>query len=138
MVFMIEKSLIAVMFVYAVSFAMLGVQFILGDVFHTPLTNFQGQPVKNGLITAIHTTTLNTIQTNSTCTTDACRTQVNNPITYLAYAANIAWNLILLITGFYIFGVMVDFGVPLIFVMGFIALYTFLLIRSIMGFIRGI
>lgn len=117
---------------------MLGAQYIIGDVFHHQMTNFQGQPIKNGLISAIHTDTLNKIQVNSTCTTDACRAQVNNPLTYLAYAANVAWNLILLITGFYIFAVMIDFGVPMIFVMGFIALYIFLLVRSIMGWIRGI
>lgn len=117
---------------------MLGAQYIIGDVFHHQMTNFQGQPIKTNLLNDIQTATLNKIQVNSTCTTDSCRSQVNNPITYLAYAANIAWNLILLITGFYIFGVMLDFGVPVIFVMGFVGIYLFLLIRSIMGFVRGI
>ena len=138
MAFLQEKSTIAIMFVYAVSFSMLGVQFVLSDVFHTPMTNFQGVPVKNNLITSIHTSTLNQVQINSTCTTDACRATASNPITYLGYAANIAWNLILLATGFYIFAVMVDFGVPTIFVMGFIALYTFLLIRTVIAILRGI
>ena len=138
MVFVYEKSLIIIMFVYALSFSVLGIQFILADVFHTQLTNFQGQPIKNTVITGIGTNTLNQIAGNATCTTNNCRSQATNPVTYLQVAAAYAWDLFMLIMGLYIFQFLFDLGVPLIFMYGFIALYLFLLVRSLMGWLRGI
>ena len=138
MVFVYEKSLIIIMLMYSLSFSLLGMQFVLADVFHTQLTNFQGQPIKNILITGVGTATLNSIEGQSTCTTATCKAQAVNPVTYLQIAAQYAWNIFMLIAGLYIFQFLFDLGVPLIFMSGFIALYLFLLIRSMMGWIRGI
>ena len=138
MVFVYEKSLVIIMFVYALSFSMLGIQFVLADVFHTQITNFQGQPMKNILINGIGTSTLNTIEVSSTNSTAAAKAEATNAVTYLSVAAGYAWSIFLLVSGLYIFNFIFQLGVPLIFMSGFIALYLFLLVRSLMGWIRGI
>ena len=133
MVFVIEKSLIIIMFCYAATFSLLGAQFIWADVFHTTITDFQGQPLKHQLLTDIHTDTLNhisntMIQTNSSSVGfDA-----------IATAGLIGWDLILLIAGVGVFDLLAQLGVPLLFVYIMVGLYIFLLGRSIMGWIRGI
>ena len=131
--FMIEKSLIIIIFLYIISFSLLGAQYIWADVFHITMTNFNGQPLKNNLLTDIHPTTLNTI-TNSTLQTNPGNIIAN----VVGSAGGIAWDLVLLVTGTYIFDVLAQMGVPTIFIVGFVAVYVFLLIRSIMGWIRGI
>lgn len=126
------------MFVYAISFSILGAQFIFADVMHVELTNFQGQPITTNIFNSLHQDTLNQIAINSTSQSPTWQQQVTNSLLYLGAAAKIAWNLLLLITGFYVFAVMIDMGVPVIFVMMFIGLYIILLARSIPGWIRSI
>lgn len=131
--FMIEKSLIIIIFVYILSFSLLGAQYIWADVFHITLTDFNGNNLKNNLLTDIHTSTLNQI-TNSTLQTSPTSIISN----VVGVTGGIMWDLVLLVTGTYIFDLLYQLGVPLIFVAGFIAVYAFLLIRSIAGWIRGI
>ena len=131
--FMIEKSLIIIIFLYITSFALLGAQYIWADVFHVTMTNFSGQPLKNNLLTDVHTNTLNQIS-NSTLQTNPANIIGN----VVGNAGGIAWDLVLLVTGTYIFDVLAQMGVPTIFIVGFVTVYIFLLIRSIMGWIRGI
>ena len=126
------------MFVYSLSFSMLGVQFIAADVFHVQMTDFNGNPIHNVLVSGVGTSTLNKIQVNATCTTDTCRGQATSPITYLQVAAAYAWDLFMLIMGLQIFVFLLQMGVPDIFVAIFVALYLFLLLRSLMGWLRGI
>lgn len=133
MVFVIEKSLIIIMFFYASAFCLLGAQFIWADVFHITMTNFQGQPLKNNLLNDIHTNTFNTVS-NTVIQTN----QTTVGFDAIAAAANIAWDLILLISGTYIFDLLLQLGVPGLFVALFVGLYIFLLARSILGWIRGI
>ncbi|SRR6185437_5801368 len=136
MVFMMEKSLMAIMFVYAISFGFLGMQFIVFDVFHSQMTNFQGTPLKNNIIQDVGVATINNVSGalghNSTQTIAQAAAQ------YAAAVANIAIDLIMLITGLYIFDIMLQLGIPTIFIVGFVSLYLFLLIRSIVGWVRGI
>lgn len=133
MVFVIEKSLIIIMFFYATTFCLVGAQYIWADVFHITMTNFSGQPLKNNLLNDIHTTTLNSVS-NTIVQTN----QSSVSFDVIAAAGNIAWDLILLISGTYIFDLLLQLGVPGIFVAMFVGLYIFLLARSILGWIRGI
>lgn len=136
MVFMMEKSMMAIMFVYAISIGFLGLQFVVFDVFHSQMTNFQGVPLKNNIINDIGVATINNVSGalghNSTQTIAQAAAQ------YAAAVANIAIDLIMLITGLYIFDIMLQLGIPSIFIVGFVILYLFLLIRSIVGWVRGI
>lgn len=133
MVFMIEKSLIIIIFMYATSFSLLGAQYIWGDVFHVTMTNTSGQPLKNNLLNDIKTSTFNKV-TNSTFNTNSTDIVAN----VIGNAGGIAWDMILLVSGTYIFDVLAQVGVPVIFIAGFVAIYIILLFRSIMGWIRGI
>ena len=132
---MIEKSLIVVLFIYAVSFSLLGAQFIWGDVFHVTMTDFNGQPFKHNLINDINIDTINSVTgplaANGTST-------ILTTADYLGKVANIGLDLFELVTGTYIFDLLFQLGVPLIFITGFLTLYLFLLVRSILGWVRGI
>ena len=132
--FMIEKSLIIIIFVYASGIAILGGQYIWADVFHITMTNFQGQPLKNNILTDININTINNVGgslvTNSTATVST--------VDYLGIIANIGIDLFLLASGLYIFDILAQLGVPIIFIVGFVVLYLFLLIRSVLGWARGI
>ena len=130
--FMIEKSLVAIMFVYAVSFGILTAQFVFADVFGVTLTNYNGVPIKTNLISITNIANINTSEQNITSTSRA--SIVSNPVTA---AAGIAWELILLITGTYVFNILYLLGVPVILIMGLVALYFMLLARAILGYIRG-
>ena len=132
-----------VMLVYAISFSLLCVQYIVADVFHFTMTDFNGNPIKNVLITGVGQqsngqSTLNNIYNNSTCTTTLCQQKAESATTYLLVADTYAWNIFMLISGLYVFQFLYQLGVPIIFMMGFIALYLFFLVRSMMGWIRGI
>jgi hypothetical protein len=123
---------------YCISFGILGMQYIGGDVFHVTIADFNGNPLKNNVIIGLGAPTLNAIVVNSTCTTNTCHANAVNPVSYLTVAAQYAWNLFMLITGLYIFSVLNQLGIPLIFMMAFITLYIILLVRSMMGWIRGL
>ena len=112
---------------------MLSVQYMYADVLGTDIKNFEGVVMKSELLEyvdtgAINTDTSNIVGTNST-------TVVNNPVTA---AAGIAWEIIQLMSGTYIFGVLVLFGVPSIIVAGMTILYVILLAFTIVSYIRGI
>jgi short subunit fatty acids transporter len=133
LVFMIEKSLIAIMFVYCLGFSFLGVQFIFADVVHLQLKNFNGQPIHSAILQWLSPNTLAFQETNQT--SESRSTVVNNPI---YAAASVMWELLQLISGVYVFNIAYQLGLPLIFVAMFVALYLILVGRSIAGWIRGI
>ena len=123
---------------YSISFGALGMQYIVGDVFHFQMQDFQGNQIKNPVLQGVGTATINAIGVNSTCITNTCHNAAVNPVSYLAVAAAYAWDIFMLIAGLQIFNYMAILGAPLIFLYMFIGLYLFLLVRSMMGWIRGI
>ena len=132
MVFLMEKSLILILFMYIAGASLIGAQFIWADVFHVTMTNFQGVPLKDNLLHDINMGSINGVGgavLNNTSTTAA-----NAAI----FTAQVAWDLILLMSGTYIFDFIFQMGVPAIFVTIFIIGYLFLLVRTIMGYVRGI
>ena len=130
---MLEKPLYIMLFMYAASFGMLGAQYMLGDIMGVEMKNWEGASIKSELLTTIQvdqltTTAQNIVGTNQTSVT-------TDPI---STAANIAWELFLLLTGTYIFEVLHDLGVPMIVVTGMLILYIIMLSRAIIGYLRGI
>ena len=117
---------------YAVSFGILGAQFV-ADAFGVTITNFEGTAIKSNILSmidvdALNTSTLNAVNTNQTTIT-------TDPI---IAAAGLALELFLLLTGTYVFNIMILFGVPVIFVSGFVLLYLIMLIRTFIAYLRGI
>ena len=120
-------------FMYATSFGLLGSQFLIGDIIGVQMTDIEGNPLKSSILDTINVDTLgtsaqNVIGTNATAVT-------TDPITA---AAGIAWELIQLMTGTYIFNIAYLMGVPLIIVAGMTLLYITLLMRTIIAYLRGV
>jgi hypothetical protein len=130
---MIEKSLYIMIFMYSISFSILGAQFIVGDVMGVEMTDINGDPLKSSILTTIQVDQLNTSAQNVIGTNQT--SIVSDPITA---AAGIAWELILLMTGTYVFQIAYLLGIPSILVAGMVLLYIILLMRTIIAYLRGI
>ena len=142
---MIDKALILIIFMYAMSMGLYGTQYMLADPYgltlHTIPTpdNPTGVPIKLHLKAFVDEQTFNSRTTNiaeGNFTTNS--TFYDRVETFTTSAAFVGWELVQLITGTYIFQILVLFGVPDLFVTMIIALYTLLLARAIIGYIRGI
>ena len=130
MAFFMDKAVFAIIFMYATSFSFLGAQYIIGDVLAIPLTNFQGQPMKSAVLGFINQDSLNSVQGNITSTT---RSSIS---TNIVTAAQTAFEFFQIITGTYIFQLLIFFSVPVIFVYGMAIIYGFLMIMFIIGHIK--
>ena len=128
-----------IIFMYAVGFSMLGVQYTLADTFGITMTNMEGTPIKSALHgfikdDGINERTQNIVSANY----QGNSTYFDKVETFTTGAAFVAWELVTLMTGTYIFYIMFLFGVPEIFVLVFVTLYVLLLARAILGYVRGI
>ena len=120
-------------FMYSISFSILGAQFIVGDIMGVEMTDINGDPLKSSILTTIQVDQLNTSAQNVIGTNQT--SIVSDPITA---AAGIAWELILLMTGTYVFQIAYLLGIPSILVAGMVLLYIILLMRTIITYLRGI
>src|SRR5689334_18759528 len=118
MVFMIEKALIVVVFLYSASFMLIAVQYTIADPLH--ITLFGSQQIGSSSVLVNTNLSQSLIQIscinpssncpNSLLTQDANVTNtsrasvVNNPI---VAAAGAAWTLIQIIFGVYIFNILI-------------------------------
>ena len=129
---MIEKALIAIVFMYAVSFSLLGGQFVM-DSFGITMTNTNGVEIRSSLLGIVDTDNLNTVtgQLTGVNGTEAGE----DPF---GVAAVLTVELLQLMTGTYIFNILFLFGVPAIFVYGMVVLYALLLFRALIAYLRGI
>ena len=130
---MIEKALIIIVFMYCTSFSMLAGQFMIGDVYGIPIVNFEGVEMRSNILDVINTGNLNTVtgslnSLNQTTITD-------NPI---VAAGGLVWDIVTLLTGTYIFNMLLFFGVPPIFIGGMVVIYSLMLFRTLIGYLRGV
>ena len=150
---MIDKSWIIIIFMYIMSFSMLGIQFSIGDLMHIDLVTLvdvynpiSGETIPAG--TELKTpfqgftdyTTLNdvAIRTSTGSYTNSDNSFFDKVISYATAAAHIGWDAVLLLTGTQIFTMLFLIGVPYIFVAGMAFVYIFFLIRTIIAIIRGV
>ena len=129
---MIEKALIVIIFMYATSFSLLGVQYVM-DTYNISMVNYAGVPISSNVLDIIDSDTLNDT-TNNLNTINGTATEAD-PV---GTAAGLVVDIIGLMTGAYIFNILWLFGIPDIFVNGFIMIYAFLLFRALIGYLRGI
>lgn len=135
---MIDKSFYVVMFVYACSFGFLGIQFVLGDTFGITISNAEGTPLTNNILSLLNTDTINSVTSalvNANNTRNDTLSAIENAYNI---GFNVAWQIILLLTGTYIFGVLSLLGVPTVVIAGMVLLYMFFLARTIIALIRGL
>ena len=136
---MIEKALMIIIFMYCVSFSIAGGQYVLADIFGITLVNFEGVPIQSHIVGLLNQGQLNTVQENIVAGNFTANSTFYDKIeTFTTAAAYVAWELILLLSGTYIFNFMYLMGVPLYFVAAFVLLYGILLARAIIGYVRGI
>jgi len=137
---LIEKALIIIIVMYAISFSALGWQFLMGNIFvGYEIKAYDGTVIRSAVLDWINETYLNTVSTNIiTANFTQNTTAYDRVIDSTIAAAYVGWELVQLMTGTYIFNLLFVLGVPPIFIAGMVILYVFLLGRTIIGYIRGI
>ena len=133
-----SKAPLIWMFMIFVSGSALTVQFVLGDIFGVTFETPDGDPIKSNILSIIdindiNTRELNIINANFTeNTTDYNR--VENSAVASAY---VAWEALQLVSGTYIFQLLILFGMPEILVAFMVIVYVFLLGYFIWTAVRG-
>ena len=127
-----------IIFFYASGFGILGAQYVLGDVYHITLTNLDGVPLQPAILETIDTDTINTITTNIATATDAENSTLDSITNAFQLGYNVGKELLLLLTGTYIFNMMYLFGIPSIVIAGFVGIYMFCVGRTLIAYIRGV
>ena len=131
---MYEKALIAIIFMYCVSGGILIAQYIAGDLMGITLQNYKGEEIKIPLTESYNVATLNSSTQNII---NANYTLVDVAAAFVA-AGSVVTQLLILLTGFYIYQVLVTLGVPLYVVLILVVPYAFLLARALIAYIRGL
>jgi len=131
-----DKALVIIIAMYGISIAMLGTQF-LADSYGTVITSpINGVPIKSALHGFINDESLSQYtQSITEANFQGNSTYYDKVETFTTAGAFVVWELITLMSGTYIFYVLLLFGVPLIFVLIFIMLYAMLLARAIIGYL---
>ena len=124
---------------WAVSFSIFGFQLVVADAIGMELTNYEGEPIRSHLATLLNQDQFNTI-THNIVEADFKEntTRYDKVETYPIAAAFVAWELVQLLSGTYVFSMLALLGVPAIFVTILVILYFALLARAIVGYVRGI
>lgn len=132
---MIEKSLIVIIFMYSLSFAMLGVQYTLADTFGITLTNWEGVELKSVILTTINEDSFN-LQTGQLNNLNQTLIETD-PITA---AASFVYELFQILTGTYIFNVLALMlpSSAHIFIVGMVGIYAIMLFRTLIAYLRGV
>ena len=119
---------------YAVSFMTLTGQYVIGDVLGITLKNANGVAIRSEVLNATNVNILNSV-TASIANGDYTLVDVASAF---VKAGNVLVELLTLLTGTYIFKVLLLLGIPDIAIGGMIILYVILLGRTIIALIRGI
>ncbi len=133
---MIDKPLYIIIFVYSVSFSMLGAQF-MADSYGITLVSPDGEPIKSDVIDLININNLNAAS-DAIITNQTQARETEFTLDPIFAGATIAWELFLLLTGTYIFNIMFVFGIPVIFIIPISAIYVILLANTLIAKIRGV
>lgn len=134
---MIEKSLMIVLFFYSSGFMILGAQYVLGDVYHVTL-EYNDVNLQSAILETIDTDAINTVTTNIADATDSENSTLDAITNAFQLGYNVGKELLLLLTGTYIFNMMYLFGIPIIVIAAFVGLYMFCVGRTLIAYIRGV
>ena len=126
---------------YVTSIGFLAVEYAFIDVFHITVTNFDGQVLTGAFVqTQMHMSTLNTVTADIINGTyvPTNGTFYDRVETVTTAAAAISWNLFTILTGLYIFNLVLFLGVPLVFVIGLAIAYSIMFGLTAVEIIRGV
>lgn len=135
---MIEKALIIIIAMYALSLAVIGVQFEANKIGIT-ITNMDGVAIESQVVNYLNQDQFNQVTADVVNGTfNGNSTYYDKVETFTTAAAAVSWELVTLLSGTYIFNFLYLIGIPYLFVAGFVMIYLLLLSRAIIGLIRGI
>lgn len=137
---MIEKPLIILIFMYAVSFSALGGQYLLGDTMGITLTSWNGVPIKSSILEFLNQDTLNEVTQNIANVNSTYNSTLDAVENSFEIGINMGFELLTLLTGTYIFNLVYLMLGPdsAIFIAGFVILYAIMLGRTIIAYVRGV
>lgn len=137
---MIDKSIMIILFMYGMSISYLTVEYTFVDVFHLQIINLNGEVLTGSAVQDwIKLDTLNqNTQDIINGTFDTNSTFYDKIETSVTAGAAVAWTFIQILTGLYIFNLVLFLGVPSPFVIGMAILYVILLARTIIALVRGV
>ena len=136
---MLENALSIMLFMWAVSFSVFGMQLTLGEAYDIEIRNHRGEVIESQLAKLIDQDEINETTENivSGTYTDANGTAYDRITDNAISSAFVMWELAQLLSGTYIFGFLYLLGVPVIFVTILVIIYLALLARAIVGYLRG-
>lgn len=137
---MINKSIYVIMFMLSINGGLLIVQYSIADLYGMELKNLNNEPIKSHVVDVIRIGTLNEVtqniqDTNFNGTVNG--QPFNRVIDFNQAMAYSVFELARLLTGTQIFYIMMQFGVPEFVVAIMVVPYIFLLIRTMVGLLRG-
>lgn len=127
-----------IVFMYATGFSMLGVQYMYADVLGIELVNSNGEPLRSSLLQILHMENVNAVASNIANATDAENSTLDAIENSFQLGYNVGKELLMLLTGVYIFNILDWAGVPDIFLAPMIIIYLFMLGRTLIAYIRGV
>lgn len=123
---------------YALSFSLLIGQFVFADIMDkTMYSSISGTPLSQAVLQYINTDTLNTI------TTSVVNVNATTPNTFTGIerafqlGMTVGLQLFQILTGTYIFNLLLILGVPALAILAIVMIYVFLLIRGAMSYFRN-
>lgn len=135
---MINKSIYVIMFMICINGGILIVQYTIADVYGMELVNHEGISYKSRIMDSLGMSQINSISADILNQGDASEHEFNRMIDSTVNATYIVWELVTLLSGTYVFYILVHFGVPE-FVVGIMMIpYTILLVRTVVGLVRGV
>src|SRR5574338_19662 len=117
---------------YCFSTAFFVGQYIWYDTFHVEMMDWNGNPIHAALLNATEIDNLNQFANN------VKNQDFSNITQNVTSAAYVAWQLLTILLGTYIFGILAIFGIPPMVIIILQILYLLLLARAILAYVRGI
>ena len=105
----------------------------MADTFGITLVNFEGVEIQNNVLDIVNEDNINTVTGNLNTLNQT--TIESDPITA---AAELVWDVVTLLTGTYVFNLLSLLGVPDIIIAGMVIIYSIMLFRTLIGYLRGI
>lgn len=119
---------------YCISSGVFIAQYLAGDIMGLELTNYNGTSIKSTLIDTNNIAAFN----NATKNIGEGDYTITDVATAFIAAGNVVKELLLLLTGTYIFSLLLALGIPFPIVALMFIPYGFLLGRAIIAYIRGL
>lgn len=127
-------------FMYCVSFSLLGGQYFIGDVLGITIKNWQGTEIRSAVLDFIKQQKINQVTKAIADVNNTRNTTLDAVTQSFELGLTIGFEILTLLTGTYIFNLlylMIGTGSE-IFIAGLVAVYAILLGRAIIAYLRGV